>query len=446
MGTRRSRRAVSLLLAAGLVVGLLGTNEAVAQDVEEVVKSPLFTLNGGVNASSGFYSSSGIDNRQSPFTWTISGSLTPTIKTFSFPLTFVISEQERSFRQPFNIVGLSPKYKWATLHLGYRSMSFSRYTLGGKQFFGAGLELSPGPLRFGAMYGRFQRAVEQDSTEDFNLPSYAQFGHALQLGFESGTANAMISWVRAKDDTTSLEQQIENPEFTPQENNAFGLELGFTILPEHLSFDAEGGVSIYTRDLQSPTLDLSETEIPGLFNDIQNLKLSTTLTLAARAGLNVTFPSWGVRLGYERIEPEYTSLGAYYFNTDLENWTIAPNANLGDVRLSGSLGLGRDNLLGQKIAQTNRVIGSFNADWQPSQTFGINASYSNYSTGQIAGRRPLNDTIAVRNVTQSATLSPRLYFQSTDKNHGLSFLASYQDFTDLNAFTQEFSNNSALTG
>ena len=162
--------------------------------------------------------------------------------------------------------------------------------------------------------------------------------------------------------------------------------------------------------------------------------------------MNLTFPKWGVRLGYERIEPEFNSLGAYYFNTDVENWTIAPNLRLGTVRLAGSLGLQSDNLLGQKVAQTNRVIGSVSSDWQPSQTFGLNLSYSNYSTAQVAGRRLLNDTIAVRNVTQSASISPRLYFQGAGKNQSISLVGTYQDFTDLNAFTQEMTDNSSLTG
>ncbi len=417
-----------------------------AQDIEEVARAPVFTLGGGISANTSLYTSSGIEERQSPFSWTISGSLTPTVKTFSFPLTFVLSERERSFHQPFNIVGLSPSYRWATLHLGYRTMSFSRYTLAGKQFFGAGLDLKPGPFRFSAMYGRFQRAVERDTTQEYNLPAYAQFGHALQIGYDGGAAKALLSWVRAKDDTASLKQQVEIPEYTPQENNVFGIELGFTIVPQHLTFEAEGGISLYTRDLFSPDIDLEEADIPTFFDDIQNLTLSTTLTIAGKAGMNLTFPKWGVRLGYERIEPEFRSLGAYYFNTDIENWTIAPNARLGNVRFSGSLGLQSDNLLGQKLAQTDRVIGSISGDWQPSQTFGLNLSYSNYSTGQVAGRRVLNDTIAVRNVTQSASISPRLFFQGSGKNQSISLVASYQDFTDLNAFTQQLTDNSSLTG
>lgn len=425
---------------------VLGASLLRAQDVEEVVEAPLFTLSGSLGARGSLYQATGIENRQTPFSWTVSGSLTPTIKSLSIPLSFVISERERSFRQPFNVVGLSPRYKWATLHLGYRSLDFSRYTLAGRRFFGAGLELKPGALRLGAMYGQLQRAVEEDSTVDFLVPAYEQIGMGLQLGIEAGVVKAVASWVRAKDDPASLSPQGEAPEVTPQENNALGLDLALTLIPKHLTLDAEGGASLFTRNLNSPDLDLEESDIPAFLENVQPLKLSTTLTFAARTGLNLTFSNWGVRFGYERIEPEYQSLGAYYFTTDVENLTMAPYLNTGSLRLAGSIGLGRDNVLGQKLARTRRIIGSFNADWQPSQTFGLNGSFTNYSTGQSAGRQAVNDTIAVRSITRGGSLAPRIFFSGESANHAISLVGGYQDFTDLNAFTREFSDNNTLTG
>ncbi len=433
-----------LLVFASLV--LAGNTMVQAQDVEEVIDAPIFGLTGSLAARSSLYQATGIEDRRTPLSWTVSGSLTPTFKSLSVPMSFVVSERERTFRQPFNVVGLSPRYKWASLHLGYRSLDFSRYTLAGRQFFGAGLELKPGAFRLGAMYGRFQRAVMEDSAADYIVPAYEQSGMGLELGVETGGVKVMVSWVRAKDDTGSLPPQGEVSELTPQENNALGLDLALTLIPNHLTLDVEGGASLFTRDLDSPDLDLEESDIPAFLKNIQPLKLSTTLTFAARTGLNLTFSNWGVRFGYERIEPEYQSLGAYYFNTDVENYTVAPHISTGGLRLAGSIGLGRDNVLDQKLARTTRIIGSLNADWQPSQTFGLSGAFTNYSTGQSAGRQAINDTIAVRSVTQGGSLSPRLFFSGESVNHALSLVGGYQDFTDLNAFTREFSDNSTLTG
>ena len=53
----------------------------------------------------------------------------------------------------------------------------------------------------------------------------------------------------------------------------------------------------------------------------------------------------------------------------------------------------------------------------------------------------------MRNVTRSATVSPRFTIQEdTTRTHSITAMASYQDYTDLNAFTSQFSENSSLTG
>lgn len=435
------------IVAAALLLGLF-QEDLRAQDVESVITAPTFTLSGGLGASAEVYSASGIEERKQPFSWILSGSLVPTLKSFSMPLSFVLSDREQSLtRQPYNVVGLSPSYRWATLHLGYRSMNFSKYTLAGKRFFGAGLELKPGPVRVGMMYGRFERAIEADSADPLIRPTYALFGHAVQLGYENGGTKALVSWLRAKDDTTSLQTQLSDPDRTPQENNAFGLELAVGIIPERLTFEAEGGASIYTRDLTSSDVDGGgATELPGFAGEIQDLKYSTTMTLASRVGLNLTFPKWGVRLGYERIEPEYRSLGANYFNTDIQNITVAPRFRLGSLNLSGSIGIGQNNVLGQRAVQTDRLIGSLMADWQATKEFGISLNGTNYSTGQSAGRGPVNDTIAVRNVSRSLAVAPRLMLSGSERSHSFSLAVGYQDFTDLNAFTLQPTDYSSVTG
>lgn len=426
---------------------LSGLGSAVAQDVEAVASAPVFTLNGSISASASAYDASGIPNRQTPFTWLLSGSLTPTIKSVAIPLSFVVSERERSFRQAFNIVGLSPKYQWVTVHGGYRSLQFSRYTLAGVQFLGGGIELAPENFKLAAMYGRFQRAVEPDSTQQYVQPAYQRMGYAAQAGYSNGPWKVMLNFLQAKDDSTSLKKLSGESAIKPQQNSVVAMELGAPIVPGILTFTAEGAMSVVTTNLRSPDIAPEQSDIPALLRGLQPLKTSTRSTAAMRAGLNANFSNWGVRLNYERLEPGFASFGTYYFNTDLENYTIAPRLRLGTVNLSGSIGLQRDNLENQKATTTNRLIGSGNLDWAPCQVFGINLSYTNYSTNQAAGQRALNDTIAVRNVTRSATVSPRLTFQEdTTRTHSITAMGSYQDYTDLNAFTRQFSENSSVTG
>lgn len=414
-------------------------------DIAALPAAPWATLGGGINASSTLYSSSGIESRQQPVSWLLSGSIAPTVKGIALPMTFIVSEKERDFRQAFNVVGISPRYEWITAHAGFRTMNFSKYTLAGAQFLGGGLELRPGNFVLAGMYGRFQRAVEDDSTQPLNLPAYERNGYAGQIGYRAGDNRATLSFLQAWDDTASLRKVPASSSLTPKYNTVLGVEFGVAIIPGQISIDAEGGASALTNDLRSPDLKDDDGEVPEWVHDFQPLKISTTLRIAGRAGLNLNFSGWGVRLGYERVDPEFTSLGAYYFNTDLENYTIAPRFQLDNLSVNGSFGLQRDNLEQSKLATTSRVIGSGSIDWRASETFGIGASFSNYSTGQSAGRRPLDDTIAVRNVTRSASLMPRLIIQDEKQTQSFSAGLNYQDFTDLNAFTSRTTDNSSLS-
>ena len=171
-------------------------------EVGEPVVDPTFRLFGSIGASVIGYEVDGLEPRREPVSWTVDGALDASVGGVDIPIDFIFSEQERSFRQPFNRIGLSPGYGPVRLHLGYRSLRMSEYTLGSVTFLGAGLELTPGPLRFSAMYGRLQRAVEQDTVEEFVLPAFERWGYAAKLGFESKSAEVSAIYFHASDDST----------------------------------------------------------------------------------------------------------------------------------------------------------------------------------------------------------------------------------------------------
>ena len=142
-----------------------------AQDVEAIVKSSKkpIKVSGGVGTDHVFYASEGMANRRNaPYQYYINGNLNfQFFKEFNLPITFSFSNQQFNYSQPlnqqsFNQFGISPRYKWATAHIGWRSMSFSPYSLNGHTFLGAGVELTPGKWNISAMYGRLLKAEEYD--------------------------------------------------------------------------------------------------------------------------------------------------------------------------------------------------------------------------------------------------------------------------------------------
>ena len=134
--------------------------EVNAQDLTHF-KENKSSVHGSVAATGIFYNSRGITPRKTPFSYVLNGNLVVNLKGFILPFSFTYSDRNKSFRQPFNQFGLSPKYKWITLHLGYRNINFSKYVLGGHTIFGAGIELNPGKFRFGAVYGRLRKSTNQ---------------------------------------------------------------------------------------------------------------------------------------------------------------------------------------------------------------------------------------------------------------------------------------------
>ena len=108
-------------------------------------KSGVVTVSGGLNAYAGLYRSGGIAGRNQPNPFGLSGAITVSLPGgITLPFSGVLGNQGTSFRQPFNQFGLSPSYKWATVHAGYRNVTFSPFTLARPYFFGRGCRAQSG--------------------------------------------------------------------------------------------------------------------------------------------------------------------------------------------------------------------------------------------------------------------------------------------------------------
>src|SRR5688572_9179858 len=138
-----------------------------AQNLEAIGSEPPLHFSGGLSLTQIGYAINGIEARRDPYNYFLSGSITADLYGMSIPMSFMLSNQNNTFQQPFNQFGLTPTYKAFTGHLGYASMTFSPYTLNGHIFLGAGADYKPKGSKFSAsaMYGRLQKAVQPDSTD-----------------------------------------------------------------------------------------------------------------------------------------------------------------------------------------------------------------------------------------------------------------------------------------
>jgi hypothetical protein len=409
---------------------------AFGQDLEGLSKQKPLKLNGSLALFSDFYAVRGIEPRSVPFNWRLTGS--PTVHAFGmvFPFYFNIGTQNRSFAQPFNQFGVSPRYKWATAHAGWRSLSYSQYTLSGLMFLGGGLDLNPGKFRFSAMYGRFTRAVREDFAQQFvnPNPTYLRKGFSVKLGF--GTAQNYVDFIffKAKDDSTSY---IDAPDrLNPSENAILGINSRF-LIAKHIQVTIDGAASGYTRNSQLEQLEGDEYR---QLQPVLHTNASTQLLFAGNASLGYVSKHFNLRGRFRRVDQDYKSMGAYLFETDVEAFTIEPSFVLfkNKVRLGGSFGRQRDNLLGTKFMTTNRDIGSVNLSFNPGKVYGLDLQYGNYGIAQRAGVVPLNDTVRLALANENFNVVNRLSFINKTRAMTIVLMNVYQEMRNLNPISPAF--------
>lgn len=409
-----------------------------AQDLENIAQQKPVTLSGSVQAQGIFYNATGIADRRQPFTYYLSGSPIISFYGLDVPLSFSFSQSDKSFRQPFNQYGISPTYKWVTVHLGYRDISFSPYTLGGHTMLGAGFELNPGKLRVGFMYGKLNSATTIDTTTQALVPfSFSRKAYAAKLGYGTDRNFFELSYLSAKDDTikpAGLTPQLNY--VSPAKNDVMGYTSRFSLW-KYLFFESDGALSLYTNDINSP-IELSNGT-STLLNKLRStfgLNGTSEYYTAFSAGLGYKSKDYGLKIKYKRVDPDFQTMGAYYFSSDYENWTVSPSASLdkGKIRFNGSLGFQHDNVKHQKRATNHRIIGAFNAGVDITKSFSVEAVYTNFSDNQKAQTVLFADSLKIVQTTQTITIMPRYMIINTDVIHVISGSLTRNSLNDFNTF------------
>ncbi|WP_051398113.1 hypothetical protein [Runella limosa] len=398
-------------------------------------------LSGGLNAYAGLYQASGIDARNQTTPFGLSGSVNVALPGgVSLPFSMVLGNQGANFRQPFNQFGVSPTYKWAMVHAGYRNVQFSPFTLAGHTFLGGGFEINPGKLRLGAVYGRFNKAISTDlANPDQALPSFKRTGYAVKLGYGTASNYVDLNLLNAADDQNSI---TPNESIAPARNTVLGLTSRFTLVKK-VSFELDAAGSAYTRDTRAQLILLEQGSLLKAFTIFMPAQLSTQLTTALQTAVGYQDKVFGLKLQYKRIDPNFQTMGAYYFQSDIVSYTVAPSFNLmnSKLRIMGSLGIQKDNLAQNKNAQTGRTVGSAVLSFNPSTAFGIDLQFSNYGISQQAGLRPIIDTLRLAQNNLSLMGNVRYNLQNESVSHLFTLTATHQQLSDLNQNTAEFTQN-----
>jgi hypothetical protein len=399
-------------------------------------------VNGGVSASGIYYTGNDGSGRE-PFTWFLQGNLNINILgQVSAPFSFNLTNVGSKYTYPSlpNRLSLTPTYKWVTLHIGDVSMNFSPYTLSGHLFTGVGVDLAPeGHWKASAMYGRLQRAVRFDSLTQPNPPAYERWGYGSSLMWKDKGLKLGLIVFGAKDRLGSLALKPDSLGILPQQNMVISWTA--SVKPaRNMELSGEYATSAFTRDVRDTVLH-KDASSNLLFLHGNS---TTAYYHAEKIQLNYTFMKSVIGVGYERVDPGYQTMGAYYFTNDLENITV----NLarpffgGKVTLAGNVGIQRDNLGNTEDATNHRLVSSVNLAVNPNHRLSTSFSYSNFQTymyirpqfayiNQLTPYQNL-DTLNYSQVSQNANLNVN-YVLGTGKtisqnvNLNLSFQDAYNE-------------------
>lgn len=420
-----------------LVFSILLRTNLIGQNLENIAEQKPVVFSGNVGLSLQTYSTTRERASRDPFVWTLSGSPTLSVFGITMPFSFVVSQKNESFRQPFNQYGASPYYKWLKLHLGFRSLSFSDYSLNGHVFNGVGLEANPGNWRLGGMFGTLLKPIPADSLSGFLIqPTYKRKGYSAKVGY--GTSSNYVDLILFKgwDETSSIARPTDSAAINPQENLVFAIKTQQRFLSIFL-FSLDLGLSGWTSNLFATGEAPEDIPLPGVISSLLKVNYSTRFTKAAKTSLSVRIKQVNLQLQYQRVEPDYQTMGAYFFNNDLENVTLSPSFSLlrRKMRVSGSVGWQRNNLFDDKSNQTNRRINSLQISYTPISKLSLSTSYTNYQINQQQIdiiRRDVIDSLQLEQFSNNLSLNANYNFGDKVKRYAISAGFSQQSMSQTN--------------
>lgn len=336
--------------------------ENIDTQLKEKLKKKPFSILGSASVS-GVYNEASDSPSSEPFLYFFNGNITLGFYDWTMPINYRYTNQGDAldYQIPFkfNRLSLHPKYKWVLAHIGDVSMSFSPYTFNGLQFTGGGLELTPEkyPLRASFMGGRLAKATEYDGRPQ-TIPTYERWRYGTKLSYKKEDLEIGGILFFANDKANSLSAPIpDEKKIYPLSNQVYS---GFAKYKPLHFIEVFGEYAL------------------SLLGNTQSQKQDFT---AYNAGINFIFTKASVGVRYEKVDPDYKTLGAYYFVNDMENITLNSSLNLfkGNVSIATSIGRQHDNLNQQKPKQSNQWVGSANVNAKVTPKLSLSGSYSNFT-------------------------------------------------------------------
>lgn len=430
--------------------------EDIKEDINKRLEKP-FSISGSIGINFGLYESFGIPARRDNFSYLFLANMNLNLLGMGIdvPLDGNFSQLESSLLQPFNQIGISPRYKWITAHLGYRNMTFSPLTLNGHTFLGIGLDLAP-PIksekltfRLSTMYGQLRRPITPLAALEGNVqPVYRRMGYGVKVGVagKKKAANYIDLIVfKGYDELNSIQQPLGNDAVKPEDNLVLGASGQYQLF-KGLTLKADWAISALTQDSRS---EITEEDVP-IFSSVKGVftpRISTQVNQSVKSALSYSL-TYNLSLKYNRIAPDYRTLGSYFFQNDLEEYTFNAGALFkeGKTSVNGSIGFQENNLNGELENRSKRVIGSVNVNQVVSPKLNVYATYSNFSSSLLVVKEELSDSLDFYQVTTGYTIGANYNIGTKERQQSISGNLSYQTANSRDEYSVSDITTEFITG
>ncbi|MDR0714520.1 MAG: outer membrane beta-barrel family protein, partial [Bacteroidales bacterium] len=410
-----------------------------AQNVETILQAPILAVNGGISASQIATFTPGDTTGLNPYALYLSGNLNfSLLGEVNLPLSFAYTNQQlsKSVSLPFNRFSIAPSYKWVKVYAGYTSMQFSPYSLAGHELFGGGVELTPdNGFKISALYGRLKKSSDGEDGTD---PAYRRMGGGFKIEYQKEKFNVGVNLFKAQDIPSSIPP--DSVATSPQDNLTGSVNATVSLL-EKLRFSGEYGFSALNRNIYPQGDRFSLLAKDG----------DLALYHAVKTQLTYTSDLGAIGATYERVAPNYMTLGAYYMTNDFENVTANFATTVKKISIALDGGYQRNNLDKQKTNTTSRIIYAGNISSNVTEKFNISANFSNVQSylyindvySQVTQTNEFQnlDTLNVTQLNYSASLNSSYLLQSTkEKRQSANLNVMYQKSAEAQQYSR-FSGN-----
>lgn len=422
-----------------------------AQDIEQVTKAKPVKISGGLNANTTFYATDAANPQRDPFMWIINGNMNLNFfGVVNAPFSFMLSKENKTFNQPsYKQFGISPKYKAVTVHLGYRAMNFSQYTMSGIQFLGGGVAYSPKnkPFAIKGFYGRFAQAKQYKSIASYDPnaiiepPAFERWGYGTMITIGKKGQFVDLILFKAIDNKSSIIVPDTVDNLKPLENFVLGINTRNKIT-KNLNLKIEYVLSALSTDIRQPEMYQETYSYANNLGFLFSPRTSSQFNSVIQSGLNYKFKVANLGINYKHIDPQFQSLGTSFINNDIEEITTNLGTTLfkNKVSLSGNFGTQRNNLDKSQITTSKRFISSANMSYLATKKLNFIAAVSNFNTNATPTQIYLADSIKYSQATSNASLTTNYNFGDTATQQGVTLITSYQKGHTLNQSGTEVTN------